>query len=109
MDPVCFAALFDAVAETASGQSLAVARVLGSLCVLTARDGEGEGAAEGAMLASWVSQVWPEGSHWRLSLVAEGQACSRTQSLGPTAADSDPAATPPLPHARSAGILRPSW
>ena len=46
-----------AVAETASGKALAVARVLGSLCVLTARDGEGEGAAEGAMLASWVSQV----------------------------------------------------
>ncbi|KAI7837260.1 hypothetical protein COHA_008874 [Chlorella ohadii] len=44
-------------AEMASGKSLAVARVLGALCVLTACDGEGEGAAEGAMLASWVSQA----------------------------------------------------
>jgi len=42
-----------AVAETASGKALALGRVLGSLCVLTAKDGD----AQGAMLASWVSQV----------------------------------------------------
>ena len=32
-------------------------RVLGSLCAITSREGEGEGAAESAMLASWISQV----------------------------------------------------
>lgn len=42
-----------AVAETAPGRALALGRVVGSLCVLTAKDGD----AEGAMLASWVSQV----------------------------------------------------
>ncbi|KAL4448068.1 hypothetical protein ABPG75_005287 [Micractinium tetrahymenae] len=41
------------VAETASGKALALGRVLGSLCVLTAKDGD----AQGAMLASWVSQA----------------------------------------------------
>ena len=37
----------------ASGQALALGRVVGSLCVLTAKDGD----AESGMLASWVSQV----------------------------------------------------
>jgi flavin reductase (DIM6/NTAB) family NADH-FMN oxidoreductase RutF len=41
------------VAETASGRALAVGRVVGSLCVLTARQGD----AQSAMLASWVSQA----------------------------------------------------
>ena len=36
-----------------SGKALAVGRVVGVLCVLTGRDGD----AQGAMLASWVSQV----------------------------------------------------
>lgn len=36
-----------------SGKALAMGRVVGSLCVLTAKDGD----AEGAMLASWVSQA----------------------------------------------------
>ena len=36
---------------------LALGRVVGSLCVLTARKGEGEAALGGAMLASWVSQA----------------------------------------------------
>jgi flavorubredoxin/flavin reductase (DIM6/NTAB) family NADH-FMN oxidoreductase RutF len=35
----------------------ALGRVVGSLCVLTARKGEGEGALAGAMVASWVSQA----------------------------------------------------
>jgi len=41
------------VAEAAPEQALAVGRVVGSLCVLTARDGD----AQSAMLASWVSQA----------------------------------------------------
>lgn len=41
------------MAETGSGPVLAMGRVVGSLCVLTAQDGD----AQGAMLASWVSQV----------------------------------------------------
>lgn len=41
------------VAESASNSALAVGRVVGSLCVLTARDGD----AESAMLASWISQA----------------------------------------------------
>ena len=41
------------MAETASGEAQALGRVVGSLCVLTAKDGD----AQGAMLASWVSQV----------------------------------------------------
>lgn len=45
------------MAETASGKALALGRVLGSLCVLTAKDGD----AQGAMLASWVSQVRARG------------------------------------------------
>jgi flavorubredoxin/flavin reductase (DIM6/NTAB) family NADH-FMN oxidoreductase RutF len=36
---------------------LALGRVVGSLCVLTTRKGEGEGALGGAMVASWVSQA----------------------------------------------------
>lgn len=40
-------------AESASASALAVGRVVGSLCVLTARDGD----AQSAMLASWVSQA----------------------------------------------------
>ena len=40
-------------AETASATSLAVGRVVGSLCVLTAKDGD----ARSGMLASWVSQA----------------------------------------------------
>ena len=36
---------------------LALGRVVGSLCVLTVRKGEGEGALSGAMVASWVSQA----------------------------------------------------
>jgi flavodoxin len=39
--------------EMASGKALALGRVVGSLCVLTGRDGD----ARGAMLASWVSQA----------------------------------------------------
>jgi flavorubredoxin/flavin reductase (DIM6/NTAB) family NADH-FMN oxidoreductase RutF len=35
----------------------ALGRVVGSLCVLTARKGEGEQALAGAMVASWVSQA----------------------------------------------------
>jgi len=35
----------------------ALGRVVGSLCVLTARKGEGEARLEGAMVASWVSQA----------------------------------------------------
>jgi len=36
---------------------LALGRVVGSLCVLTARKGSGEAALSGAMVASWVSQA----------------------------------------------------
>ncbi|CAK6697219.1 diflavin flavoprotein [Synechococcus sp. CBW1107] len=36
---------------------LALGRVVGSLCVLTTRKGEGENALSGAMVASWVSQA----------------------------------------------------
>ncbi len=36
---------------------LALGRVVGSLCVLTTRKGEGEGGLGGAMVASWVSQA----------------------------------------------------
>lgn len=36
---------------------LALGRVVGSLCVLTTRKGEGENALAGAMVASWVSQA----------------------------------------------------
>ena len=36
---------------------LALGRVVGSLCVLTARKGQGESAQTGAMVASWVSQA----------------------------------------------------
>jgi len=36
---------------------LALGRVIGSLCVLTARKGSGENALSGAMVASWVSQA----------------------------------------------------
>ena len=35
----------------------ALGRVVGSLCVLTTRKGEGDGALSGAMVASWVSQA----------------------------------------------------
>ncbi|MFN5193781.1 MAG: flavin reductase, partial [Cyanobacteriota bacterium] len=35
----------------------ALGRVVGSLCVLTARKGEGDTALSGAMVASWVSQA----------------------------------------------------
>lgn len=40
-------------AENASGKLLATGRIIGSLCVLTAKDGD----AESGMLASWVSQA----------------------------------------------------
>ncbi len=40
-------------ALTASGPQLAMGRVVGSLCVVTAKDED----ASSAMLASWVSQV----------------------------------------------------
>ena len=40
-------------AENASGMLLSVGRIIGSLCVLTARDGD----VESGMLASWVSQA----------------------------------------------------
>jgi len=36
---------------------LALGRVVGSLCVVTTRKGEGDGALAGAMVASWVSQA----------------------------------------------------
>lgn len=39
--------------NAASGAEQAVGRVLGSLCVVTAQDGD----AQSAMLASWISQV----------------------------------------------------
>ena len=45
-----------------SGAALALGRVVGSLCVLTAKDGD----AQGAMLASWVSQVSRAGWGGRL-------------------------------------------
>ena len=53
------------VAESAPAAAQAVGRVLGSLCVLTARDGD----AESAMLASWVSQVRACVSAWWVVLV----------------------------------------
>jgi flavin reductase (DIM6/NTAB) family NADH-FMN oxidoreductase RutF len=36
---------------------LALGRIVGSLCVLTTRKGEGPGTLSGAMVASWVSQA----------------------------------------------------
>ena len=42
-----------AVAESTSGKAQALGRVVGTLCVLTARDGD----ARSGMLASWVSQA----------------------------------------------------
>ncbi len=46
------------LSESRSDQAIqALGRVVGSLCVLTARRGEGEGRLEGAMVASWVSQA----------------------------------------------------
>lgn len=42
-----------AVAESTSARAQALGRVVGTLCVLTARDGD----ATGAMLASWVTQA----------------------------------------------------
>lgn len=52
-------------AVTASGPQLAMGRVVGSLCVITARD---EDYSTG-MIASWVSQVreagvWPQRPGW---------------------------------------------
>ena len=47
------AAVKIAAAENASGMLLSVGRIIGSLCVLTAKDGE----VESGMLASWVSQA----------------------------------------------------
>ncbi|KAI3438441.1 hypothetical protein D9Q98_000871 [Chlorella vulgaris] len=77
------------VAEVGSGKALALGRVVGSLCVLTGRDGD----AEGAMLASWVSQasfnppgltvavkqdramesMLPVGASFNLNILAEGK------------------------------------
>jgi hypothetical protein len=77
------------VAELASGKALALGRVVNSLCVLTARDGD----AQGAMLASWVSQasfeppgltvavkqdraaesLLPVGASFNLNILAEGR------------------------------------
>ena len=36
---------------------LALGRVIGSLCILTTRKGEGDDALSGAMVASWISQA----------------------------------------------------
>jgi len=47
------AAVKIAAAENASGMLLSVGRIIGSLCVLTAKDGD----VESGMLASWVSQA----------------------------------------------------
>jgi len=83
------AAVKMAAAENASGAVLATGRIIGSLCVLTARDGD----AQGAMLASWVSQasfdppgltvavkkdraiesLLPVGSKFVLNVLAEGR------------------------------------
>lgn len=77
------------VAENASGTLLATGRIIGSLCVLTAKDGD----AESGMLASWVSQasfdppgltvavkkdraiesLLPIGSKFVLNVLAEGR------------------------------------
>ncbi|EFN57640.1 hypothetical protein CHLNCDRAFT_57191 [Chlorella variabilis] len=77
------------VAEMASGKALALGRVVGSLCVVTAKDGD----AQGAMLASWVSQasfdppgltiavkrdramesMLPIGASFNLNILAEGK------------------------------------
>ena len=46
------------LAESRSNPAVqALGRVVGSLCVVTARKGEGEAALGGAMVASWVSQA----------------------------------------------------
>lgn len=42
------------MAALASGGQLAMGRVVGSLCVITAKQED----ASSAMLASWISQVW---------------------------------------------------
>lgn len=77
------------MAETAPPPALAMGRVVGSLCVLTARDGD----ASSAMLASWVSQasfdppgltvavkkdravenLLPKGNKFVLNVLAEGK------------------------------------
>jgi hypothetical protein len=66
-------------AVTASGPQLAMGRVVGSLCVVTAQDGD---YATG-MLASWVSQVGPGDSRDRAGACHE-VACTvaLTPSLG---------------------------
>jgi flavorubredoxin/flavin reductase (DIM6/NTAB) family NADH-FMN oxidoreductase RutF len=76
-------------AENASPSALAVGRIIGSLCVLTAKEGD----AQSAMLASWVSQasfdppgltisvkkdravesLLPLGSKFVLNVLAEGR------------------------------------
>jgi flavorubredoxin/flavin reductase (DIM6/NTAB) family NADH-FMN oxidoreductase RutF len=46
------------LSESRTGPALqALGRVVGSLCVLTTRKGEGESRLSGAMVASWVSQA----------------------------------------------------
>ena len=46
------------LAESRSNPAVqALGRVVGSLCVLTTRKGEGEGGLSGALVASWVSQA----------------------------------------------------
>jgi flavorubredoxin/flavin reductase (DIM6/NTAB) family NADH-FMN oxidoreductase RutF len=46
------------LSESRTGPAIqALGRVVGSLCVLTARKGEGAGRLSGAMVASWVSQA----------------------------------------------------
>ena len=46
------------LAESRSNPAIqALGRVVGSLCVLTARKGEGEACLSGALVASWVSQA----------------------------------------------------
>ena len=85
------------MAESASGPALAAGRVVGSLCVLTARAGD----AESAMVASWVSQasfdppgltvavkkdraveaLLPVGSPFVLNVLAEGREKAALKAL----------------------------
>jgi flavorubredoxin/flavin reductase (DIM6/NTAB) family NADH-FMN oxidoreductase RutF len=78
-----------AAADVADGPAVAMGRVIGSLCAVTARDGD----AAGAMLASWVSQasfdppgltvavkkdraveaLLPEGACFVLNVLADGK------------------------------------
>ena len=54
----------------ASDLEQAVGRVLGSLCAITSRDED----AESAMLASWISQVWP---HIVVAFMMQSRCCGQ--------------------------------